>query len=182
MEEKMRKLPMKRISPSILTIAMLGVSLGLAQLSFAEECANPKGDHEIAGKHHSAVKQELMKELNLTPEQEKQMAQQREQNKEKRKEIFTKMKEARAKLKEELNKPASNVNVIEKLKTQIKDAQGQMVDQEVEGILGLKKILTSEQFKTFSEKIQEKHKKFMEEGKKNFGKNRENISQGSHQE
>jgi Spy/CpxP family protein refolding chaperone len=128
-----------------------------SRLSFAEEGKDSWGKR--GGEH----KAELFKELNLTAEQEAKLAEYRKQNKAEAETSFTAMKEAREKLREELDKPTSDMAVVQNLANTIKQGQAQMVDHRIKSILQLKEVLTPEQFQKFQEKAKEKMK---ERGKK----------------
>ncbi len=103
-------------------------------------------------------KGEFFKELNLTAEQEAKLAEYRKQNKAEAEQSFTAMKEAREKLREELDKPTSDMAVVQNLANTIKEGQAKMVDHRIKTIVQLKEVLTPEQFQKFQEKAKEKMK------------------------
>lgn len=133
-------------------VMLLGTSLSFAQ-----------GQSKPWGKSGEGRKAELFKELNLTAEQEAKLAEHRKQNRAEAEQRFTAIKEAREKLREELDKPTSDMAVVQASANTIKQSQAQMVDHRIKSILQLKEVLTPEQFQKFQEKAKDKMK---ERGKK----------------
>lgn len=166
----MKKQFLTNAAPKILLAALFGVFFALAQTGLAEE--NTSVTKGRKGYERSA-KKELIQELGLSEEQEKQLAEYRKQNLETKKQIMENMKNFRIQLRKELTKPVSDTKEIERLKTEIKNAHNQMVDDQVNSILQMKQVLTPEQFKKFQDKIKERqekmreiHEKFIEEHRK----------------
>ncbi|MBF0504317.1 MAG: Spy/CpxP family protein refolding chaperone [Candidatus Omnitrophica bacterium] len=94
---------------------------------------------------------------NLTDAQKKQLKENFKKQKEAMKAVFEQMKTNKEALNQELAKPDSDMNKISQIQTQIKTLQAQMVDDRLNSILEVKKILTSEQFAKFLE-FKAKHK------------------------
>jgi Spy/CpxP family protein refolding chaperone len=116
----------------------------------------------VAGRIHQRRRveaQRIAKELNLTPEQEEGLKQNRITQNEQMKELRTALKEQMTKLKEELNKPEVNQAALKTIATELKSLHAQMVDQRLASILAVKKILTSEQFAKFQRMTMEKAEK-----------------------
>ena len=94
----------------------------------------------------------MMEEIGLTTEQQEQMRVFHVENSKERKDVEANMKQARMKLKKELDKETSDTAIINKLTTEITNLYGQKVENRVEGVLDMKKVLTREQFEVLQEK------------------------------
>lgn len=103
------------------------------------------------------LKENIYKELNLTPEQQKKMEENRKAQREKTMQLHTAMKEKQAKLQEDLQNPAVTRATLEQLVSEIKSLQAQLIDERVNGIFAVKAILTPEQFTKFNQ-LMEKRK------------------------
>lgn len=103
--------------------------------------------------------QKLWDQLNLTPEQKKQLEENKTKNRETMKAKFEQMRSYRESLKEELMRPELDVNKINGIQSQIKALQAEMVDNHLKSVLDVRKILTHEQFEKFIE-IMGKHGKW----------------------
>ena len=99
-------------------------------------------------------REKFIKELGLTPEQEEQIKNLRKEKKEKRGELWIKIQAQRLELKEELEKPTTDRARIDSIVTELKALMAEKLDQRVEGILSMKKILTPEQYEKFKEEIE----------------------------
>jgi len=103
------------------------------------------------------MRQNFMKELDLTDEQQQQMQELRKETKERMKELREAMKENRNALHNELQKTDINTREIKKITSEIKDLQGQKIDYMVDNVIQMKEILAPEQFEKLSE-MREKRK------------------------
>ena len=112
------------------------------------------GDSEKAMECTEERKEKFIKELGLTPEQEEQIKALRSGQKEKRGELWVKIQAKRLELKEELEKPTTDRARIDSIVTELKALMAEKLDQRVEGILSMKKILTPEQYEKFKEEIE----------------------------
>jgi Spy/CpxP family protein refolding chaperone len=126
-------------------------------LSTAVLRADPKGDG--AGKdweaHREAHFKEMRDKLGLSPDQEKQLQENRKTNQGKMKALREENQTKREALRTELEKPDLDIARINALKAELKDVHNRMDDQRLDGILAVRKILTPDQFKKFSEMIRE---------------------------
>lgn len=144
-------------------VVMLAVSAGYAQ---------PQGqDKERRG----GGKDGIFKELNLTPEQTKKLADNRKAHRDETEKLRAAMKEKQGKLQEALKNPAVTRAAVEPLANDIKSLEAQLVDQRINGIFAVKEILTPEQFAKFQEMTQ-KHKG---DGKERFQQWREKRKGGA---
>lgn len=112
-----------------------------------EECATYQGKH----RNMDEKRQKIWDQLNLTPEQKKQLEDNKAKNKEVMKAIFETIKSLRESLKAELMKPELDMNKISAIQSQIKPLQNQMTDNRLNSILEVRKIMTREQFAKFIE-------------------------------
>lgn len=140
-----------------LVIFFLAVSSAYAQMQYEGRRA---GDR---------LKESIYKELNLTPEQQKKLEENRKAQREKTMQLHAEMKEKQAKLQQVLKEPAVTRAAVEPLVNEIKSLQVQLIDQRVSGIFVVKEILTPEQIAKFNQ-LMEKRK---EDRKGRFQKWRE---------
>ena len=101
--------------------------------------------------------EDFTKTLNLTPEQQAQIKQQRGANKEKVMQLRQQLRAKRSELKEELDKPSVDMNKINSIVAETKTLMAEQLDLRVKGILAMKQVLTPEQFKKLHER-REKNK------------------------
>ncbi len=99
----------------------------------------------------------IFKQLNLSPEQEKQLNTHRKKHREQGKEIHTNIKAKREAMKEELQKQDLDMNKINKIHSEMKSMHSKKADHRLEGILEVRKILTTEQFVKFMELEKDLH-------------------------
>lgn len=125
--------------------------LFLISLSYAEPFCEGKGG---PGGPRGEMIDELVKELDLTPEQRASVEKQCGEHREKNKEIGDKLRAKMDGLKEELEKKDTDRAKIDTFTGEIKNLQGELTEQRIGHILAVKAILTPEQF----EKLQEKKK------------------------
>ncbi|HOW35533.1 MAG TPA: Spy/CpxP family protein refolding chaperone [Candidatus Omnitrophota bacterium] len=133
------------------------------------EASMPRHDQNLQKGDRRGSKGGILKELNLTPEQQEKLEANRKAQREETAKLFAAMKEKQAKLKEELTNPAVTKEAVAPIVSEIKSLQEQLTDRRVDGILAVKEILTPEQF----EKFQQLTEKRPEKGKGRFGNRRE---------
>ena len=126
-----------------------------------------KGEHEG---HHGDMFHLMSKVLNLTEDQQKQLKDVKQKQMETMKSVFEQMKSNREAFDAEILKASSDMTKINDLQAQIKTIQSQIVDNRLNSILEIKKILTPEQFAGYIALKKEKKLKMME-GHEKFGKN-----------
>ncbi|HNQ51089.1 MAG TPA: periplasmic heavy metal sensor [Candidatus Omnitrophota bacterium] len=91
-------------------------------------------------------------ELGLSAEQQQAMASQHSQERKQSYELRQKTKAVRLQITEELNKEKTDTAKVNALVAELKALTGQRIDQQIQGIMELKKILTPEQFNALNEK------------------------------
>ncbi len=94
---------------------------------------------------------EVFKQLDLNPEQEKQLNAHRKRHREEGKGLHKSIRAKREAMKEELQKQELDMEKIYKIHSELKDIQSNKADHRLEGILEVRKILTTEQFVKFME-------------------------------
>jgi Spy/CpxP family protein refolding chaperone len=95
----------------------------------------------------------IFKELNLSPQQEQKISDQRNQEKEQSQALRQKMAEVRSQLKQELDQPVPDKVKVYSLIADMKELIGKRMEQRVERIFSLKEILTPKQFKLLNQKM-----------------------------
>jgi len=116
------------------------------------------------------MKEKLIVDLGLTPEQAKQLEEVKKANREGMKDAFKSLHDKRQELAVELEKYNSDPKTVEALKSDIKGVVNTLVDKRVDNIQEMKKVLNEEQYAKFVQKT----KAMREEGKdKRFGERRD---------
>jgi Spy/CpxP family protein refolding chaperone len=111
---------------------------------------NSQRGERMQGKH-----EEFFKELGLSEDQKKALADNRKKHREEMKQLGQAMRDKMAQMHQELQKDNLDMGKINQIQGELKTLQGQMVDHRLAGILEVRKILTPDQFKKFSQKMQE---------------------------
>lgn len=101
---------------------------------------------------------EMFEDLGLSEEQKKLLEENKTKNHEKMKAVHSSMKEKRKLLHEELKKDELDMAAITGINNEMKALEAQMSDDRLAGILEVRKILTKEQFKKFSAKMDQMRK------------------------
>ncbi|MFA5099422.1 MAG: periplasmic heavy metal sensor [Candidatus Omnitrophota bacterium] len=129
---------------------------GFASLAFAQL---PEGDRAKMGKDWESRFNTIIKELNLTPEQQQAIGAQRSQDRARSQELRQKIKSARKEITAELDKEVTDTAKVDSLVAQMKELTGDRIEQQIQGIMSLKNILTPEQFKALNAKKEHNHKR-----------------------
>lgn len=95
------------------------------------------------------MREKMKVELNLTKEQQKKLDTHRIEQRAAMEKSMLVIKEKREELKGALEQPKLNRIALQKINDELKDAQNEMADQRLEGILYVRDVLTPEQFKKF---------------------------------
>ena len=154
---------MKKIRMAmILIVAAFMLSTPFVYANESGACAkNEKGWTEKKETRH----QELYKELNLTEAQKKLLEENKAKNKDQMKSLFSEMKDKRAIIQQELRKDTLDMGKITQINNDLKGLQAKMLDYKLERILEVRKILTPEQFKKFTAKMEGRGEHFKEKHK-----------------
>lgn len=94
-----------------------------------------------------------MDQLQLTPQQQEILMKRRQEQRTSRQELYRQMREKRAALQEEIGKPQSDAARINDLTQDISTMQARQLDEKVEELMELKRILTPQQYQKFQEKV-----------------------------
>ncbi|MDD5136002.1 MAG: Spy/CpxP family protein refolding chaperone [Candidatus Omnitrophica bacterium] len=137
---------------TLLVITAFVLSSGIGYVYAGDKCTecgkNAKGN--------VGVRQEkLYKALNLTDEQKKMLEENKTKNTEQMKATFDQIKEKKNAMREELQKATLDMGKITQINNDLKKLESDMLDQRLQSILGVRHILSPEQFKKFSEKMKE---------------------------
>ena len=121
-------------------------------LSSAADAYPFSGRAEKGHRNRQGMRDNLVKELELTSEQQKQIRKQRVEQIEQRKALREKRRSKRLELKQELEKKDFDKGKVYALIAEIESLMGEQLEQRVEAILSMKRILTPEQFEKFQQK------------------------------
>ncbi len=106
-------------------------------------------------KRMEAKKEEVLKDLNVSAEQRKRLDENKAANMQKMKAAFESMHQSEASLRDELQKEKIDLNKIYKIHDEIKKRSAEIRDMRLAGILEVRQILTTEQFRKFTKKMEE---------------------------
>jgi len=124
-------------------------------------CPVSSNGHQGGNWHRGHGDHMLAKILNLTEDQVNQLKLIKEQDKVAMKAIFAQMRTIKGSFEAEIVKATPDMAKINDLQAQMKTIQGQMLDNHLNSILAIKKIMTPEQFAGFmalkKERMMKKH-------------------------
>ena len=143
----------------ILTVAAVAVALALTGLPAYAGPVWAKEDACGGGGKKGEHFQSLIDKLDVTDEQKETLTVQREEHWKKMKELREAMNENRQALREELLKDDYSKAAVKKTVSEMKDVQGEMIEQRVDHFLQMKEVLTPEQYRKFTELAEKKHQK-----------------------
>ncbi len=118
----------------------------VAPLVWADNAVTDKDPSHHGGDWHGQRDHMMAKVLNLTEDQEKQLKDSREKQETAMKSVFEQMKATREAFDAEIVKATPDMNKINDIQTQLKTIQSQMLNNHLNSLLEIKKILTPEQF------------------------------------
>ncbi|KJJ84922.1 secreted protein [Candidatus Omnitrophus magneticus] len=130
-------------------IGLVIISFPLSATFAYSENAKPPRDKKI---------NEVLKELNLSPEQEKKLAENRTAKKEEMKKLRDEMRKSHEKLQEAMKNPDTTIASVEPIVNDIKASQSQLIDNRIKGIFAVREILSAEQFSKFQGIMAKHHK------------------------
>jgi Spy/CpxP family protein refolding chaperone len=145
--------PLKFVLVALVFPAILCSSLNASADSEKMDGMRSKWHEKMEARH-----QELFKDLGLNDQQKKALEDNKDKNRGQSKAMRQSMHEKMTQLRQELQKDTLDMGKINQIQGELKALQGQLLDQRLAGILEVRKILTPEQFKTFSEKMEEHRK------------------------
>lgn len=136
---------LRKVIYSVTAAMLLGFSQGIAVESFGYDGSAMK---QRRTENFDAV----VKELQLTPAQEQQIAEQKNREKEQVLGLREKMRAVRIELSRELDKESVDNAKVASLVAEMKELIGQRIENKINGIIAMKSILTPEQFRVLNEK------------------------------
>ena len=148
---------MKKSYAGMIWVLLLA-SFCFAAPVFAEGGGRSREPGEKGGK----MMEKMAADLGLTQEQQDQMKALRESGKEKAGSLREKSKEVRQALREELNKADTDSSKVKGYVEDLTALYRQKLEQRVDGVLGMKKVLTPEQFSKLNEKMEQKKEAWRE--------------------
>lgn len=107
---------------------------------------------------YDGPKGRIVEELNLTPEQESRLEENRKAKRQEMKRLHEAVKERHAKLQEALKNPSVTKEGVQPLANEMKSLQAQLIDSRINGIFAVKEILTPEQFASFQQMTEKRQK------------------------
>ena len=131
-----------------LVVALMALSVPMVWADNGDVKPTPQADasHQSGDWHHGKHEHMMAKILNLSEDQEKQLKDIKQKQKETMKSVFEQIKTNREAFEAEIVKATPDMNKINDAQTQIKTFQSQMMDNHLNFILAIKKIMTPEQF------------------------------------
>ena len=136
---------MKKIRLVVITLAAIFLAVNTLY-------ALPEGGPR---NHAAGAKENVFKELNLTPEQQQKLEENRKLQRQEMTELHSAMQEKQKQLQQELSSPGVNMETIDPLVNEIKTLQARLIDRRIKGIFTVKSILTPEQFAKFQQMTQQ---------------------------
>lgn len=151
---------MKRSMNARIMGMVLATSLFLALPVYAGEEDGNKSEERGA-----KMMEKMTADLGLSQEQQDQMKAMREANKERSKALKDKIRGIREAMKTEINKLDTDMAKVNAYVEQLAALYKEKMNQRIEGILGMKKVLTPEQFGKLNAKMEEKRKEWQKKSK-----------------
>jgi protein CpxP len=142
---------MKKISLMVIALAVVFLTLSAVYAYGEDECRKPEGK--------SNGKERVFQELNLAPEQKKQLEVNRSAQRQETEKLFNAIKQKQEQLRQALNNSETTQSSIAPLANEIKSLQAELLDNRIRGILAVKAILTPEQFAKFQEMAKNRQEK-----------------------
>ena len=147
-----------------LIIAVSGLSICA---SYADSSVPLPQQKEAVREKADVLQRELYQDLGLTNEQKKLLEENKNKHREQARAIFTQIHQKMDTLRQELEKNELNMQVIYQTNNELKQLETRMLDDRLEHILEVRKILTPEQFKKFGDKMNERREYFKNKRERN---------------
>ena len=167
---------MKSAIKRLTIFSVIAVFLLASPAVFSQPMCEGDGPEGMRGPHKGKMLDRLSEKLDLTAEQEEQLKALKKTNMEEMKALHEEMKSKREELRAELQKPDTDKARINAVVTEMKALQSKQIDQRVDNFLGMKEILTPEQFEKFislkeegKERWQEKRDRGWRHPRKEYG-------------
>ena len=158
------------IKRTITTISIAAFFLLASAAAFSQPMQEGEGPGGMRGRRGDRIMDRLTEELGLSPEQQQQLKEQKKANNEEMKRIHEQLRDKRGALHEQLQKPVTDEAKVNKIVSEMKALQSEQLDQRINSFLGMKEILTPEQFEKFislKDDAKERWRKKRDRGRKN---------------
>lgn len=100
----------------------------------------------------------LMQQIGVTPEQQKQLEDQRKEHMQEYQAIRNEVQEKERELRSALKDPDVDPAEIQRLKRELLQLQEKNINQKIEGTMRMREVLTEDQFNTLTDKIDARRK------------------------
>lgn len=150
----------------IVVLVLMSLFVLTSPLVYAADAEQPASKEATFKQKAQERMQQLYKELNVTDEQRMQLEANKTKNMQEVKTLMQSMREKREFMRAEFQKEELNEAAVKKINAEIKQLQDRMSDLRLEGMLLIRRILTPEQFKKFSEKMDKGRGQGMHRGDK----------------
>ncbi len=145
-----------RLRQVIYSLGIVGVML-LSSNVYSQPQGNQFNRHEEMREKMKARMLEVFKQLDLTPEQEKQLKAHRNNHRGQAREFRESLRAKKEAIRNQLQNEELNIVEIYKIHNELKGLLSNKADHRLEGILEVRKILTAEQFRKFCELRKDMH-------------------------
>ena len=152
--KRKRRHTMKKMMRMLTVVAVVIAMVSTAQLVYAGPVWAAKDAH--GGGKKGEHFQKLIEQLDITDEQKKVLTEQRDEHWKKMKELREAMNENRKDLREELLKSDYSKTAVNRTVGEMKELQGEMIEQRVDHFLQIKEVLTPQQYKKITEHAEKK--------------------------
>ena len=152
----------------VVTFFMVGALIGLSvSVIYAAPAIPATQQKEAFVKKMDTKRQKIYNDLGLTEEQRRLLEENKNRHREQTKALFTQLCQKMNALRQELEKSELNMQEIYQVNNELKQLQTQMLDNRLERILEVRKILTPEQFRKFEDKMNERMEHFKNKRERN---------------
>ena len=152
----------------VVTILIVAILVGLStSIVYAASPIPVTQQKEAAIKKMDTKRQKIYDDLGLTVEQRKLLEENKNKHKEQTEALFAQLRQKMTLLRQELEKSELNIQEVYQTNNELKQLQAQMLDNRLERILEVRKILTPEQFKKFEIKMNERMEYFKNKRERN---------------
>lgn len=148
---------MKKFKPAICAIIAASVLAPCVRHARAQETDLQQGEAFVKTlmQKRDARMRQLYQDLNLADEQKKLLEENKNKSREQMVSLRRQMREKMTMIRQELQKNDMDMAVITRINNELKVLQSDILDRRLESILGVRKILTPEQFKKFTQNMEE---------------------------
>lgn len=145
---KFKESLMRMYIKSLFSLIVVGSVACAANLCWADYSYH---SDRLAKKVSKERMEDIYKQINLTEKQKKKLEGNRKKHHSKIKELRKRRRSLRKELNKELKRKELDSRKVDKVKGRIKDIQSEITDRRLKGVMGVREILTPEQFSIFSD-------------------------------